>query len=133
MVADWFNLNLDEIRKRFRATIEIENVPAFWEDRLFKKPGIGIEFKIGDVTLYGMSPRARCVVPTRHPVTGEVTHAFAKSFTRHRAVSLPDWSTLSDYEHHYYLSVDCYIPATEMGKFIETGMEINIIGEIVFY
>ena len=121
-VSAWFdNMNLDETRKRFRATIEIEGVPAFWEDHLFSKEGRVIEFKIGDVTLFGMSPRARCVVPTRNPETGEVTHAFPKSFARHRASSLPEWSNLEEYGHNYYLTVNCYIPATEIGKTIETG------------
>lgn len=133
-VSEWFNnMNLEETRKRFRATIEIEGVPAFWEDHLFSKEGIGIEFKIGNVTMFGMSPRARCVVPTRNPDTGEVIHAFPKSFARHRATTQPEWSTLNNYGHHYFLTVNCYIPATEIGKFIEIGDKISIIGEKVFY
>ena len=133
-VSEWYNnINLNETRKRFRATIEIEGVPAFWEDHLFSKEGRGIEFKIGDVTMFGMSPRARCVVPTRNPETGEVTHAFPKSFARHRAASLPEWSTLNEYGHHYFLTVNCYIPATEIGKFIKVGDKLLIIGEKIFY
>ncbi|MBK6772560.1 MAG: hypothetical protein IPG78_10635 [Ignavibacteria bacterium] len=69
-------MDLEEARKRFRATVEIDGVPAFWEDHLFSNEGKRIEFKIGDVTLFGISPRARCVVPTRNPETGEVIHAF---------------------------------------------------------
>jgi uncharacterized protein YcbX len=77
-VSTWFSfMNLDETRKRFRATLEIEGVPAFWEDHLFSKEGRGIEFKVGDVTLFGMSPRAS-VLSQRNPETGEVTHAFPK-------------------------------------------------------
>jgi len=133
-VSEWYNnMNLEETRKRFRATVEIEGVPAFWEDHLFSKEGIAIEFKAGHVTMFGMSPRARCAVPTRNPETGEVIHAFPKSFARHRAASLPDWSTLNEYPHHYYLTVNCYIPETEIGKFIETGDKIIIIGEKKFY
>ena len=133
-VSTWFNnMNVEETRKRFRATIEIEGVPAFWEDRLFSKEGRGIEFKTGDVTMFGMGPRARCIVPTRNPETGDVIHAFPKSFARHRASALPQWSTLQEYGHHYYLTVNCYIPATEIGKMIETGNEIKIIGEKVLY
>ena len=129
-VAGWFNdMPLEETRKRFRATIEITNVPAFWEDRLFYQEENVVEFKIADVTLYGMSPRARCIVPTRHPQTGEVIHAFQKSFAVQRAANLPAWSTLNDYDHTYYLSVDCYIPPSEFGKWIEVGDEIKIIGK----
>ena len=133
-VSEWYNnMNIEETRKRFRATIELEAVPPFWEDNLFSKEGSGIEFKIGDVTMFGMSPRARCVVPTRNPETGEVTHAFPKLFTRHRAASLPKWSTLNEYGHHYFLTVNCYIPATEIGKFINVGDKLLIIGEKKFY
>jgi len=129
-VSGWFNdMEIDETRKRFRATIEITNTPAFWEDRLFYREGTAIEFKIGETTLYGMSPRARCVVPTRHPQTGEVIHAFQRSFAIQRAASIPDWSSLDDYGHAYYLSVDCYIPPTEFGKWIEVGDEIRITGK----
>jgi uncharacterized protein YcbX len=126
-------LNVDETRKRFRATLEIEGVPAFWEDHLFSKEGRGIEFTIGEITIYGMSPRARCVVPTRNPESGEVIHAFPKIFARHRAETLPEWSTLNEYGHHYYITVNCYIPASEIGKWIEVGNGVKIIGEKVFY
>ena len=132
-VSGWFDImDLEEARKRFRATVEIEGVPAFWEDHLFSNEGKRIEFEIGDVTLFGISPRARCVVPTRNPETGEVIHAFPKSFVKRRASTLPEWSTLNEFDHYYYLSVDCLIPATEIGKAIETGDEVKIIGERVF-
>ena len=127
-VSQWYdNMDLAETRRRFRATLEIEGVPAFWEDHLFSK-GIGVAFQIGEVTLLGMSPRARCVVPTRDPETANVTHAFPKTFAKHRADKLPEWSTLDEFGHYYYLSVDCYIPATEIGKYIEVGDEVLIIG-----
>lgn len=129
-VGAWFNgMPLEETRKRFRATLEIANVPAFWEDRLFYKEGLAVEFKIGEVLIYGMSPRARCVVPTRHPQNGEVIHAFQRSFAILRAANLPGWSTLDDYGHAYFLSADCYIPPTEFGKWIEVGDKVKIIGK----
>jgi uncharacterized protein YcbX len=133
-ISKWYDhMNMEETRKRFRATIEISGAPAFWEDHLFSTPGKGVEFRIGDVTIFGMSPRARCIVPTRHPETGEVIHAFPKTFARHRAASLPEWSMLKEYEHHYHLTVNCYIPATETGKWIELGNKVEIIGEKIFY
>lgn len=133
-ISGWFtNMPLTETRKRFRSTLEIEGVPAFWEDHLFSTEGRGIEFKVGDVTFFGMSPRARCVVPTRNPETGEVIHAFPKSFSKHRAATIPAWSGLDAFGHHYFLTVNCFIPATEIGKTIETGYAIKIIGEKIFY
>lgn len=128
-VSVWFDdMDIEETRKRFRATIEINNVPAFWEDHLFAEEGKAIEFKMGDITLLGMSPRARCVVPTRHSQTGEVIHAFPKTFASQRAESLPLWSGLQDYGHHYYLTVDCFIPAGQTGKWICTGDTISLTG-----
>ena len=129
-VGTWFNnMDIEETRKRFRATIELTAVPAFWEDKLFLEEGTGIEFKIGEVTLLGVSPRARCVVPTRHPESGELIQGFQKSFAQQRTVNLPPWSTLDDYNHGYYLSVDCYIPPTEFGKWIAVGDEVVITGK----
>jgi uncharacterized protein YcbX len=83
--------------------------------------------------MFGMRPRARCVVPTRNPETGEAIHGFLKTFARHCAASLPDWSTLNEYGHHYYLTVNCYIPAIEIGKFIHVEDRLSIIGEKKFY
>jgi|APGre2960657404_1045060.scaffolds.fasta_scaffold03836_4 uncharacterized protein YcbX len=129
-VGTWFgHMHMDETRKRFRANIELSGVPAFWEDNLFWKPGTAVAFKIGTVICMGLSPRERCVVPTRHPETGEMIHAFQKSFAQQRLANMPTWSTLDDYNHGYYLSVDCYIPASEFGKWIAIGDEVSIIGK----
>lgn len=129
-VSGWFTeLDLEETRKRFRATIEIGNVPAFWEDRLFLEEGTAIECKAGDVTIFGISPRERCIVPTRNTQTGEVIHAFPKIFAKNRLAHLPQWSTLQDYDHGYYLTVNCYIPPTEAGKWLNVGDSVKIIGK----
>ena len=128
-VGSWFNnMDIEETRKRCRATIELTAVPAFWEDKLFLEEGKAIEFKIGDIILQGISPRARCIVPTRHPETGEAIHGFQKTFAKQRTANLPPWSTLDDYNHGYYLSVDCYIPPSEFRKWIAVGDEVLITG-----
>lgn len=129
-IAAWFSdMDMEETRKRFRATLEISGVPAFWEDRLFLEEGTAIEFRAGDVTVFGISPRARCVVPTRHPETGEMIHGFQRSFAIKREASLPQWSTLKDYGHSYYLTVNCYIPPSESGKWISIGDKVTITGK----
>ncbi len=126
-VTQWYDgIDIHEARKRFRATIEIEGVPAFWEDQLCTSPGKKIEFKIGDVTLIGMAPRERCIVPTRNPETGASTFAFAKTFAKQRAATLPSWSSLREYDHYYYLSVDCHLPNSEIGKYLEVGSEVVV-------
>lgn len=128
-VAGWFdNLPLEETRQRFRATLELGNVPAFWEDRLFTTEGTAIEFTIGNVKVLGMGPRARCVVPTRNPQTGKDIHAFQKTFAYCREQNLPEGSALNHYGHTYYLSVDCMIPSSEIGKWIAKGDELKLTG-----
>lgn len=127
-IADWFSISFNEIQKRFRATIEINNVPAFWDDHLFSNEGEQIQFTVGDVTMFGMSPRERCVVPTRNPENGEVIHAFPKRFAQHRATTEPEWSKLKEYGHYYFLTVNCYIPPSEVGKTIRLGDPIKIVG-----
>lgn len=130
-VREWFrNMNMEETRRRFRATVEIEGVPAFWEDHLFSEKGSAIEFQLGDVKLIGISPRERCVVPSRNPETGESWRGFQKSFAGHRSQSLPGWSLLKQYGHSYYLSVDCHIPKSEIGKWLNVGDELKITGTI---
>ncbi len=129
-VSTWYpNMLIEETRKRFRASLEIEGVHAFWEDKLFSEPGKRVEFKIGDVKLFGESPRERCVVPTRNPDTGEVIHAFPKTFAKKRASTLPEFSKLEAHGHYYFLTVDCSIPSSEIGKEIEIGNEVFVIGE----
>lgn len=126
-VSQWYDgLDINETRNRFRATIEIEGVPAFWEDQLCSSPGEKIEFKVGAVTLFGMAPRERCIVPTRNPEKGTSTFAFAKIFAKQRAATLPSWSYLKEYDHYYYLSVDCHLPNSEIGKYLEVGSEVVV-------
>ncbi|MBI3695664.1 MAG: MOSC N-terminal beta barrel domain-containing protein, partial [Acidobacteria bacterium] len=87
-VARWFGADLDEMRRRFRANLEIDGVPAFWEDQL-----IGVSFRLGEVAIEGVNPCARCAVPSRDSLTGEVVDpAFAKSFAERRAKALPPWA-----------------------------------------
>jgi uncharacterized protein YcbX len=87
-----------------------------------------VEYRIGDVTLFGMSPRARCIVPTRHPENAKAWPGFAKTFSKARAKSLPAWSDLNAYGNHYFLSVDSLIPASEIGKTLKVGDSLEIVG-----
>ncbi len=128
-VTQWFpGMDIVETRNRFRATLEIKAVTAFWEDYLFAGSDEAVEYRIGEVTLFGMSPRARCIVPTRHPTTGESWPGFAKSFNKHRGESIPAWSRLSEYGNHYFLTVDSLLPPSEVGKTIRRGDKLEIVG-----
>jgi len=120
--ASWFpGMDLAQSRRRFRATLEIAGVPAFWEDRLFEPSEQGVPFSIGDVRFEGISARARCVVPTRHPATGETTKLFPRTFATRRAASLPEGSKVAELSHAYYLCVDCLLPPSEVGKTLRVG------------
>lgn len=120
--ASWSpGMDLPQSRRRFRATLEIAGVSAFWEDRLFEPSEEGVPFSIGDVRFEGISARARCVVPTRHPETGETTRLFPRTFATRRAASLPEGSKVAELAHAYYLSVDCLLPPSEVGKTLRVG------------
>ncbi len=128
-LADYFpEINIEQMRLRFRANIEFSGTEPFWEDRLFSEPGSIIEFNINEVNLVGFSPRARCIVPTRDPLTGITYPRFTKLFSEVRKKTLPEWSKLNEYDHFYYLNVDVLIPDSESGKTIRTGDGINIKG-----
>ena len=119
-VASWFpGCDVDEARRRFRANLEIGGVPAFWEDRLLGPAGTKFPFRIGDVTIEGINPCARCTVPTRNPATGEIQDpVFAKTFAQRRQETLPAWAEKSRFDHFYRVAVNTVIPESEAGKVI---------------
>ena len=119
-VTSWFSgCDLDQARRRFRANLEIDGVPAFWEDRLFGPAGREVPFRIGEVTIKGINPCARCAVPSRDPATGEIHDpAFAKTFAQQRLKTLPAWAEKSRFDHFYRLAVNTVIPESEAGKVI---------------
>jgi uncharacterized protein len=103
-------------------------VPAFWEDQFFGSEGKIIEYHIGDVKVLGISPRSRCIVPTRNPDTGKGYRGFARTFSEQRMAHLPPDSALKEYDNGYYLTVDSYLPDSEIGKVIRIGDSVEIMG-----
>jgi len=127
-VASWFpGISVDEMRQRLRANLEIDDVPAFWEDQLFTDEGKVVPFQVGKVVFEGINPCQRCVVPTRHPLTGEVYPNFPKVFSEKRRETLPYWAKLSRFNHFYRLSINTRIPPTEGGKILQIGDEIKLL------
>src|SRR5215469_3183050 len=121
-VCDLFaGIELDEARERFRTTLEIEGVPAFWEDQLFgENENYSVRFKIGEVTFEGSNPCARCPVPSRNPRTGEELVGFQKKFTDMRG-SLPATSPRERFDHFYRLATNTRVASTEEGKLLRVG------------
>lgn len=120
-VAAWFgDIDVESMRRRLRANVEIDGVPAFWEDRLYAAAGESVAFRAGEVVLEGTNPCQRCVVPSRDPQTGAVTPAFSKRVAEQRAASLPAWAERSRFDHFYRLAVNTRAPR-QAGRTIRTG------------
>lgn len=126
LLSEFPNSDLEDLRLRFRANIELVGTEAFWEDQLFKTENKGVEFKIGDVTMIGTAPRDRCNVPPRDPHTGETDKTFVKRMMNYREQHLPSYSTLKTFDNMYCLCTDVYIPASEQGKRISVGDAVSL-------
>lgn len=127
-VASWYTeLDVEAVRLRFRANIEIAGVPAFWEDQLFADKNKIVHFQIGDVQFMGINSCQRCVVVTRNPQTGEAYPNFQKTFVANRKITLPEWTNKEQFNHFFRLAINTRIPVTEAGKTIRIGDQISNI------
>ena len=125
-VASWYpDLDVEQVRRRFRANIEIAGVPAFWEDKLFADKNKIVNFQIGDVQFMGINPCQRCVVVTRNPQTGEAYPNFQKTFIKNRQKTLPEWSNKDQFNHFFRLAINTRLPVTEAGKSIRIGDQLS--------
>ena len=130
-VARWFpELIVDEIRRRFRANIEVEGVDPFWEDRLFRADLEPQPFWIGSTLFVGTNPCQRCAVPTRDSQTGEATPSgFAKRFSEQRQLSLPDWSPREHFDHYYRLTTNTKRTDQRIGV-VRIGDTVEIVSSL---
>jgi uncharacterized protein len=122
-VTEWFpEISLDEARMRFRASLEIDNVPPFWEDQLFSENERNIvRFAIGEVQFEGSNPCARCPVPPRNPLTGEILNGFQKRFSELRESALPPWSPRERFDHFYRFSTNTRVASHQAGRLLHVG------------
>ncbi len=126
-VASWFpDVSVEEMRTRFRTNLEITDVPAFWEDRLYSDDQ-PIEFQLGEVLIQGVNPCQRCVVPTRDAISGATTAQFQKTFVVKRKAELPTWAPASRFNHFYHLAVNTRIASSEAGKSLRVGDAIETL------
>ncbi|MGB3654079.1 MAG: MOSC domain-containing protein, partial [Rivularia sp. (in: cyanobacteria)] len=127
-VASWYSdLTEEDMRRRMRTTIEIDGVPAFWEDKLFSQSDRVVNFKLGNLHFVGVNPCQRCIVPTRNAVTAKVNSDFQKIFVNKRR-DLPEWVNKSRFNHYYKLAVNTRLVSEEVGnKVIKVGDEIVIL------
>lgn len=126
-VADLFpEMTIEQARWRFRTNIEVEGVPAFWEDRLFGSKREELPFQIGGVTFGGVKPCQRCSVPSRHPVTGETIQAFATIYAALRKAMFPEWTNLKRFDHYYRLATNTVLLDPGDEGVIRTGDSITL-------
>lgn len=124
-IADWYpELNVEHVRQRFRANIEIGDVPAFWEDSLVDPGDRPIPFRVGDVDFEGLNPCDRCVVPTRDPATGEVYPQFRKIFMERRRSTAPKWAQSDRFKHLYRLTTNTRMSPHHSGGLIHCQDEV---------
>jgi len=127
-VSELFDgMDVDETRQRFRTTLEIDGVPAFWEDQLFgEEERSAVRFRIGEVHFEGSNPCARCPVPSRDPRSGEIITGFQKRFSDFRRANLPVWTPQSRFDHYYRLATNTRVASCEAGKLLRVGDRLNI-------
>ncbi len=129
-VATWFaGLTQAEVRRRFRANLEIDGVEPFWEDRLVAEEGKLVRFRIGQAEFFGTNPCQRCPVPTRNSYTGEVTREFGKIFSRQRQATLPKWAPSGRFDHYYRLSTNTRGVGSEEVA-IRVGDDVTLLGVV---
>ncbi|MEO1341122.1 MAG: MOSC domain-containing protein, partial [Cyanobacteria bacterium J06635_13] len=126
-IASWYpELETEDIRRRFRANIELGGIPAFWEDRLFTTAEDTVKFTIGGVEFMGVNPCQRCIVVTRDPQTGQPYPQFQKIFITQRKNTLPETVERSRFNHYFRLAVNTQLKPTEAGKTIKLGDQVQI-------
>jgi uncharacterized protein len=115
-------MEVPDARLRFRTSLEINSVPAFWEDQLFgPEERSSVRFRIGEVNFEGSNPCARCPVPMRDPFSGEVLLGFQKKFSDYRRTHIPLWTPEARFDHYYRLATNTRVAPTESGKLLKIG------------
>lgn len=127
-VARWFSLPIDEVRRRFRANLEIDGCEPFWEDTLanpasrphssiddtrpFGGPAPAVEpppplsFHVGGALLTAVNVCRRCPVPTRDSGEGRATEYFREVFEAWRRRRLRRDVDASDWGGFYRLAIN---------------------------
>ncbi len=130
LLKDILQDDLETLRLRFRANLEIGGVDPYWEEQLFGEPGVGVRFKIGEVEMLGIDPRARCNVPPRNPLSGETDKSFVRNMLKSREEHLPENSSLPQFGHLYHLTVNTYLDPSQIGKTLNLGDPIEILEKV---
>ena len=116
-VADRFGLPEEEVRRRFRANLEIEGLQPFEEDLLFGPPGSPRRFRIGEVEFLGTNPCRRCVVPTLDSLDGTAGGRLsARRFAEFRGRHAYPGAHVARYKGYYRFAVNTRLPPGQAGR-----------------
>lgn len=108
-VASWFDgMTVQSARRRLRANVEIDGVPAFWEDQFVGEGAPA--FDASGVRFEGVTPCGRCVVPERDPDTGEPIPEFKEQFVTKREETFPEWADWDAFDHYFTVMLIASIP-----------------------
>ena len=125
-VADWFDLETEEVRRRLRTNLEIAGLEPFEEDSLFGPPGQPRRFRIGAVELMGTNPCSRCIVPSIDSQGGSAPdRGFATRFAARREQERWQGSELDRYGHYYRLAINTRLSPGQGGKTLRVGDELS--------
>jgi len=133
-VASWFDPVADarEVRRRFRPNVVLADCPAFFEDHLFADHGEAVRCTAGDTTVLGVNPCQRCVVPSRHPDTGEPLENFRTRFIERRRETRPSWTETDRFDHDFRLMVNTVVPEASWGSVIGVGDPVCVDGTVPY-
>ncbi|AXG11419.1 MOSC domain-containing protein [Haloplanus rubicundus] len=128
-VASWFEgMSVEGARRRLRANVEVDGVPAFWEDRFVGADAP--EFVVGEgdgaVRFEGAEPCARCVVPSRDPETGDPLPAFRERFVERREATFPEWADRDAFDHLYTVMLISRVPEVSRERAISVGDDVTV-------
>jgi len=126
-VASWFpDLSVENVRRRFRANVEVDADEPFWEDRLFGDHGEVVDFEIGGVPFEGVNPCQRCVVPSRDPDTGVEYEGFRERFVEKRRATEPEWTDSDRFDHYFRLMLNTTVPERARGSEIAVDEAVTV-------
>lgn len=129
LIASWFDgVSTDEMATRLRANLLIDADLPFAEETLLAEQNQAVRFEIGTVQAFGVSPCARCEVPSRDATTGKQDASFAKTFCAGREQTLPHWSQSQQFAHMYFATVRTRIDPSQSGKRMRVGDPCRVLG-----
>ncbi|HEV7281481.1 MAG TPA: MOSC N-terminal beta barrel domain-containing protein [Pirellulaceae bacterium] len=128
-LSELMDVPVEELRRRFRANVELTGGGAFFEDRAFGPAGTVVPLRIGAAMLLGVNPCRRCAVPGRDSWTGETHPGFAKRLSTWREATLGEGVARERFDGNWYrLALNTRpLPGAE-SQSISVGDSFEIVG-----